>query len=51
MTVGATSVEMIPDETVLSEFTMCFLFPGNEEDGWKEERIVPEFGLKWWGPE
>jgi hypothetical protein len=34
------SMETLGDESVLSEFAMYFLCPGNEDEGWDEKRIA-----------
>ena len=34
------SLETVGDGSVLSEFTMYFLCPGNEDEGWDDERIT-----------
>lgn len=38
-------MKMLADESVLSEFTMYFLCPGSEGEGWVEDRIVRRIGL------
>ena len=32
-------METVSDESVLAEFTMYFLCPGNKDEGWDEKRI------------
>ena len=38
-------MENLSDECVLSEYTMYFLCPGNEDAGWDEEKIAGLVGV------
>jgi hypothetical protein len=39
------SMERLGEESVLSEFTLYFLCPGNEEAGWDDDLLAAESGL------
>jgi len=39
------SMETLQDESVVAEFTMYFLCPGSEDEGWDENRIAERVSL------
>jgi hypothetical protein len=39
------SMETVGDESVLSEFTMYFLCPGSEDEGWDEKAAIERVAL------